>query len=321
MKTLYLIASHTNPGQVERLARLLARGGGERDVLIHHDAKSRDIPDIAGIGNTFLYPSPVAVHWGDFSQVRLFLDVCLWALEHHAFDWLVFLSGQDYPIRKIEEIEADLSRMQEDACLTAYPIARHPIWRAREGFDRYMFRYYSLPDFPYSYRFPGLVAWLQNLANRANALNPVFRYRWMPQGLPGRIGIRVPTPFSRETACYAGPQWGNFSRASLEYVRDFVRGHPAFLAHYARTLNPDESCVLSILHSAADAGRLRIRHDNRRYVHWENEKIDPSPKVILASDYDRVMASGMDFARKFDTRVDSAVLDRIDREVHGLAPE
>jgi hypothetical protein len=30
-----------------------------------------------------------------------------------------------------------------------------------------------------------------------------------------------------------------------------------------------------------------------------------------------MLASGLDFARKFDARVDAAVLDAIDRRVHG----
>jgi hypothetical protein len=317
---LYFIASHTNPRQVERLARVLKNGNNDNIIVVHHDPRNTPAPDLSPIHNAEPYPEPSQVQWGDFSQVQMFFNVVCWALERYSFDWLVFLSGQDYPIRNVNIIESDLALSQMDVFLTAHPIESHPIWRSQEGFDRYLFQYFELPRFPYAYRIPLLVASLQKFGYWMNHHNPFIRYRWMPQGLPGRLGLRFPSPFKPGFTCHGGPQWGNFSRRSLEYLCHFVDEHPEVLKHYKRTLNPDESCVLSIFQSAANQGILRINSDNRRYVNWENEKTDPSPQVILSKDFDRIIASGMDFARKFDTRIDQDILDRIDREIHGISP-
>jgi hypothetical protein len=40
--------------------------------------------------------------------------------------------------------------------------------------------------------------------------------------------------------------------------------------------------------------------------------------VLREADLERILASGLDFARKFDASVDARVLDELDRHVHGL---
>lgn len=78
---------------------------------------------------------------------------------------------------------------------------------------------------------------------------------------------------------------------------------------------PDESFVHSVFFNSKE--RLKVSTDNRRYVHWENEKTDPSPRIIRSVDIKKTLASGADFARKFDILTDSHVLDEIDRLIHG----
>ena len=44
----------------------------------------------------------------------------------------------------------------------------------------------------------------------------------------------------------------------------------------------------------------------------------PGPvRLGRLADLEPMLASGLDFARKFDAQVDAAVLDAIDRRVHG----
>ena len=55
---------------------------------------------------------------------------------------------------------------------------------------------------------------------------------------------------------------------------------------------------------------LRLHPDNRRYVRFEPGS--PNPRVLTLDDLDAALASGADFARKFD---DPAVLDELDRRL------
>jgi len=139
----------------------------------------------------------------------------------------------------------------------------------------------------------------------------------MPYGFRPQIGIRrIGHPFTNDLECYAGPQWGNFSKRAIEYLHRFVDENDAYVRHYMRVLLPDESFIHSIFFNAAPKERLKVSTDNRRYVLWENEKTDSSPRIIRTDDLEEAFASGSDFARKFDVLTDSHVLDEIDRLIH-----
>jgi hypothetical protein len=62
--------------------------------------------------------------------------------------------------------------------------------------------------------------------------------------------------------------------------------------------------------------RDTVVDDNLRYVDWFKE---PGPAVLTVDDLDSMLASGKLFARKFDTTVDAAVLDRLDELADGSA--
>ena len=47
-----------------------------------------------------------------------------------------------------------------------------------------------------------------------------------------------------------------------------------------------------------------------RLIDWERGN-GSSPYVFLAEDYDRILQSGMLFARKFDERIDAEIIRRI----------
>ena len=49
----------------------------------------------------------------------------------------------------------------------------------------------------------------------------------------------------------------------------------------------------------------------RRHTAWDPGS--PHPRLLRESDVETVLASGTDFARKFDARVDSTALDALDR--------
>ena len=320
MTTVYFIASHTNPDQVVRLARTIRGNNLDNLVVIHHDQKAQILPNINGLDGVYLYPERMNIEWGNYSQVQLFLDVSRWVLEHFEFDWLVFISGQDYPIRPIAEIERGLATALVDVMLEGYLLNAHPYWTHDEGHDRYFFQYYRIPKFRYAHRVPTLFrrGW-RTFLEWVSRHQPLIRYRWMPYGLPARFGLRkISAPFSDNFPCWGGPQWGNFSRKAIRYLLDFNRAQPAYFRHCFHTLHPDESCIHSVLFNAARTGQLKISHHNLRYVHWRNENKDLSPQTIFLPDLDKItrMSKSVDFARKFDEKIDHAALDKIDQCVH-----
>src|ERR671936_1517914 len=110
MSSAYLVLAHKNLDQLARLSRRLS---GERSrVLVHvdaatdvsaHEAELREIAGLTLLARRHRCP------WGGFELVQATLDLMAAALAAGGeVERLTLLSGQDYPIKPPERIEAFL---------------------------------------------------------------------------------------------------------------------------------------------------------------------------------------------------------------------
>jgi hypothetical protein len=312
-KILYLIASHTNPDQVARLVKTINTGSPESQVLIHHDYSSSNLSSAAfeQISNVHILEDYIPVVWGDFSMVRMELHCINWLMSHSVeFDWLIILSGQDYPIQPISQIEQFLEETEYDGFME-YFFAKEPPekptefglrWLRNTGIDRFFSRYYKLPS-------PSIVkSVVFRLSRLINGRQPLICLVTDRNG--AHIGIRrFSTPFTSEFQCYAGSQWYTLSYRCIQYIHDFVQRNPAFVEYYQNTIIPDESFFQTIL---LNEPKLKIFNDNKRYVSWTPQS---TPAILGVQDFDRLIGSNKHFARKFDAKVDAQVLARLDRHL------
>lgn len=301
-RILFLIASHKNPVQVRRLTAALLATGSAAQVIIHHDGNAERI-DPSWFTNqpVYLMPRPVRVRWGDYSQVELVLRCLKWATQARlAFDWLILLSGQDYPIEPTVRIERLLGATRFDGFLEIFDDVKNPWW-PREKIRRYCYRYVT---------FPGSAApLLRPLAHRLNDRQTIVHIK------VGQIGCKVgvrrsKVPFSGSLRCFGGRQWFTLSGSCIRYLCDVVTRNPQLVAHYKRTAHPDESFFHTIL---LNNSRLNICPDNQRFMRWSAGSANPD--VLVSRDFDEIVASGKLFARKFDASVDSRILDRLDQKL------
>jgi Core-2/I-Branching enzyme len=298
VNVVYFIASHTNPDQVGRLVRRLRRDSPAALVLIHHDESQShlDARRFDGDPNVIVMQCSIAVEWGQFSQVELVLrGIEVLRASGRAYDWVVLLSGQDYPIRPIAEFEGDLALLGDGAIAYEERTAH---------LDRYELSWYRVPRVFENRYVNALFSRLSQL----NARQPFVRF---VSGRVGcRIGVRIGrSPFDGTLRPYKGTTWWTLSRRCIDYVHAYVRDNPGFVDWYRRrTLMPDESFFQTILFNA---GIFRLRNDDGRFVRWEPPEA-PSPVTLRTADLDAVLSSGKYFGRKFDDRVDAAVLDRLD---------
>jgi hypothetical protein len=299
--TTYLIASHTLPDQALRLASTLRRGGAE-SLVMHHDDRRCGIDRgaLSALGVRLVEPAWQA-NWGEVSLLATILRCLRWCLEHTDFEWLVLLSGQDYPIRPLVQIEQSLAEADVDAFIETLPCERPGL---RGPVDEFAGRYF------FRWRRIGSSA-LWSLARAAPGRGSLVRARTLPSGM--WIGMRgVRSPFGPELACYRGSDWFTLSRAAVAAVDAFARNRPGVLRYYRRTMHPTESFIQTVL---ANDASLRLSGDSRRYTAW-GEPHQTGPRILGMDDLETVLASGCDFARKFDPTVDRAVLDELDRRVH-----
>lgn len=287
MSTAYVVLSHRDPDQVLRLVRTLRTAG---PVVLHHDDRHvrLDAAALRGVERV-LPPTPVA--WGWASQLEALLRSVRHALARVDFDWLVVLSGQDYPIRPLADIDASLRAGAYDGYVEGVPVAS-PAWSRTAG-DEFARRYF------YRYRVvrpPGPA-----LRRAVAAARPLVTLRDMPWGTV--LGVRGRGP---GLPVRRGSDWLTLSRSAAEILADAA---PNLIRHYRRTVSPTESLPHTVLYADPT---LRLSGDTRRFSRWEPGALHPA--VLGMDDLDAVLASGADFARKFE---DPRVLDALDRVVLG----
>jgi hypothetical protein len=292
VKLAYLVVSHLNPGQVLRLVRALREGEASEVVVRHDQRHSRlDKAEVEAAGGQLLHDG-LNVEWGDWSHLRMLLGALARVAQDVDPDWLMVISGQDYPLRPLSQVERRLAAAEHDAYLGnswQLDTGRLPPPPAEEFFLRYA--YFHLPPPPALRWFPRRLRRLLYLRER-----------------PPRMGIRRPRlPFHDDLRCWVSSDWPTLNRRALETVLRTARREQRLLRHYRRTVAPAESFfATAVMNDPA----LNVSDDDRRFVRFQPGA--PNPDVLASADLVELQASGADFARKFDARLDERILDRLD---------
>jgi Core-2/I-Branching enzyme len=132
----------------------------------------------------------------------------------------------------------------------------------------------------------------------------VITYRRLHLALPLRrrlpLGLRP----------WGGGAYWCLGRDVVEYVHEFVHAHPEYVRFFKHVLVPDELFFQTIvMNSPLDD---RVENENLRYLDWSRE---PAPAILDQRDLPALLSSPKLFARKFDERIDSSILDRLDAHI------
>jgi hypothetical protein len=156
-------------------------------------------------------------------------------------------------------------------------------------------------------------------------INPLPSPLWSPRGGLDRIeyrhlhwrGRRVRLPGRRAFPLglrpFGGGAYWCLSRACVELVAHFVVERRDVVRFFQHVDVPDEIFFQTIVMNSELAAT--VVNDNLRYVDWSRGR---RPAVLGMDDLGALRASPKLFARKFDTRVDAAVLDAIDTQLLGI---
>jgi hypothetical protein len=308
---VYFVASHVNPEQVARLVRACRSGNPRSRVLIHHNEQVTHLDPslVQPFGNVDFLPESTDTAWGTFAGCEMVIGGLKWLLENRSFDWVVYLSGQDYPIRPLPQIEQALAESHYDGYLEAKPIEQCQ-WHI--GILRYAYRFYRPPRFPWWDRVTRRLKEYADAQIRSGELLPPFVVPSRRHGF--QVGVRpLRSPFSAEFRCYFGSAWWTLNRRSIEaMVRNYDR-RPELARHYRRSLFAATESLFATL--VLNDPALKIcTSTGKRFVSWNNPET-ARPDVLRMCDLPRVLASDAFFARKFDATVDPEILDRLDQVI------
>jgi hypothetical protein len=306
MRVCYLIQTHKEPIQVCRLVSRIKKVSFHCFILISHDYSSCDFPSslLDSFSNVALIPKTARGFRSDFSLVQAYLDSISWLLENEInFDWLVNLSGQDYPIKSPRELEEMLAHRKDDGLTEYFEVLSSESPWGKQGKERYYYQYWRSSFQPHLWQ--KLI--LKPIEILINKLQPWVRMN-LAYGLS--IGIKAKkTPFHQNFRCYGGSFFHVFSYRSIMYLHHHAQKNPSLISYYRRTLNPDESYITTVL---INANELNICNYQWMYVDFSQTKLG-HPQTFSKKDYPKLIKAEGYFARKFDEK--SEIFDLLDHHI------
>ena len=240
MKIAYLITAFANFNHLNRLITSLEDNNVE--FYIHIDKRS-ELPTNLLKTDNIHYISRIKVWWGGFSHMQAILDLMREALKNKP-DYLVLISGGDYPIRsravlynmlqsggEYINIEKGFSQGKPEARLKYYYF---------DAFDR-----------------------------RSKSLKTKIYF--LLEKIIRQIAVKKTYPFKE---VYHGSTWWALSNSCATYMLEYLQENPKFLKFFKSSWCPEE-CMPHTIIGNSDFIK-NVKYD-LTYTDWS---IKPGPALI-----------------------------------------
>lgn len=297
MKLAIVVLAHERPDQLRLLLSALRHP--QTSLYLHVDQRSELTPFTraladADVREVALLPRH-ATAWGSADLVDAALEGLACGVKDGC-DYFALISGQDFPLRPVEEILAFCEQAGSRSYLEHFPLPT-PRWRF-EGRDR--------TDF-YTYTILGRRETCIPRGEDTSFLNR--KGRALNEMLRARSALKATRRFPSYLRPFGGSQWWNLSRAAADHILDFIDQHTDYRRYHAHTLAPDEVFFQSILLGTEFAAEHEIVDDTLRFMRWPER--ESHPRVLTVNDLPAMLESESLFGRKFDISVDGSVLTRL----------
>ncbi|MGH3427976.1 MAG: beta-1,6-N-acetylglucosaminyltransferase [Mycobacteriales bacterium] len=299
-----IVLTHHKPDQLTLLLSALRHP--QIRVYLHVDRRASLAPftealSEAGVRDVSLLQRH-ACAWGSAQLVDAELEGLARGVEDGC-GYFVLISGQDFPMRPVEEILSFIEKAGSRSYLEHFSLPS-PRWRF-EGRDRTDFYTYTLLG-----RRETCVPRGEDtsfLNRKGLILNEMLRLR---------STLKPPRRFPSYARPFGGSQWWNLSRAAADHVLGFLDEHPDYRRYHEHTLAPDELFFQSILLGTGFAGHNELVDDSLRFMRWSSD--ESHPRVLGMEDLPAMRESEKLFGRKLDRAVDDTVLAWLTQRVAGV---
>lgn len=292
MKIAYIISAYKLPQQVIRLVNRL--NSDSASFIIHVDRKTKlDIflqikQELSKYNNVYLLKRHVC-HWAGYGHVKSTIKGIQEIFKRNiSFEYLILLTGQDYPIKSNRYIEKMLEENKGKLFIEHSPIPRK-CWGHTGGVETYEFFHFWFFGRHYYFPRPGSHNLIVKLLIK-------FKYK-----------RKIPYQYKP----FAGSSYWCLSKDCVEYVYKFMKANRAYELFFRNVFLSDEIFFQTLIMNSPF--RNCVVNDDLRYIEWPADSYNP--QILQKKDFSKFMSSADLFARKFDMTVDSEVLDMIDREI------
>lgn len=278
MKVAILIQAHKNPQQVARLCKALAHP--DIDIFMHLDAKTDIASFKALIPQVIMVKKRINVLWGGFSQVKATINSLRQIKQCGVkYNYVALISGQDYPVITPSRLIETLRRGGNQEYLSH---ATMDFEYPNNTADKVLHYHFILTN--------------RRLTNRLRK----WEYRYSP--------FRRKYPI---TPVYKGDNWWTLTPECIDYILEYAKKEYKFVNFHRFTESSDEIFFHNIIMHSPFAER--VENNSHRYIDWSQCKANP--EILTCEDYDKIVKSDAWFARKFDTELNSNILDMLDKHL------
>ena len=289
MKIAYIILAYKNPAQVFRMIGKLQSSNVYFFLHIDKNSNIKDfekIPTIIDKDKVHFSGQRFKTSWSGFGCV----DALLYNLKEilnsdDKFDFIITLTGQDYPIKTPEYIE-NFFEQHKNNIFMQWTKLPNPAWK-NGGQDRME---------PYHF----------NLFKNRILIKILHRIMiWLIPILPKKnLGVNYDL--------YGSEGHFAFPIETVKYIIDFIDKNPKFLSFFRHTYMPDETIFQTLLMNSPL--KDSVINDTLKYIDWTKPQAG-FPATLKTEDFKDLRKSDKLFARKFDINVDSRILDLIDEKL------
>ncbi|MGB3759704.1 MAG: beta-1,6-N-acetylglucosaminyltransferase [Rivularia sp. (in: cyanobacteria)] len=296
--------SHKDPEQIYRLIYTIKKLSPNSHILLSHDSTncSLDVSifnELSGVDVQFATGDRA-----DFSLVYKYFWAINYLFSNNIdFDWLITLSAQDYPTQPLSELELLLSNTQYDGFLQFFKVfSPESPWSIRDGSQRYLYKYKKLP-----LSLANPIRTILKVFKLFNYIQPFFKLNFS-YGL--RFGIKQKSIFNDDFNCYGGYFFSILSIKCVKYLNDFYHNNHQIVEYYKSVLLPEESFIQTVL---VNSKKFNLYNECKHYYDFSDTSYG-HPAILTEKDYDAMIRKKYYFARKFDLKLDSKILDILDQE-------
>jgi hypothetical protein len=222
--------------------------------------------------------------WGGYSITECYIDGMKEVMDHAPYDYVILMSGQDYPLRTNEEFHRYLKDNKGFSIMGGEAQTPKSNWWFYAK-DRY--RFYHLND----YHFFGK----KFIHKASKRLLPNRKFLYPGYQLFGGPGA---------TFCALTGQ-------AASYLVRFMEGNHKARRYAKLTHASDEFWFQTLLMNSPL--KDKVINDLIWYIDWGG--VSKHPRILTVLDYPALVNSGKFFARKFDMYEDERVLDMLDHHL------
>ena len=275
--------AYKNPLQIERMIK--AMDHPDFYFYIHLDQKIpfESFAFLANLPRVSFINKRSICNWGGFSFVRAVINSLKEVLSGNVdYDFYNLLSGQDYPIKPMEEIAGFFEKNKSSSYISFDEEHQKDWWaHAVSRFESYHFT------------------------------DKNFKGRYLVQRALNFILPKRRFPLSLKLYGSSISSWWTITKPCAEYLVNFASKEVALMKFMDYTWGADEFFYATVLMNSPY--KDQIVNDNLRLITWKSGY--SNPVILTNQQFDIISQSEKLFARKFDTLIDNGIIDTIDKVI------